>query len=61
MMSKYIFHAFNEKINNHMFIHRYITIVYLSFIHGIPSEAEHLFHLPAQWPGYCGNANAGKL
>ncbi|CAF1285377.1 unnamed protein product [Adineta steineri] len=22
-------------------------------------KAEHLFNLPAQWPGYCGNANAG--
>ncbi|CAF1189531.1 unnamed protein product [Adineta steineri] len=37
----------------------YLTTVYLSFIRGIPSEAEHLFNLPAQWPGYCGNANAG--
>ncbi|CAF1433488.1 unnamed protein product [Rotaria sordida] len=36
----------------------YITIVYLSFTNGIPSQAEHLFNLPTQWPGYCGNANA---
>ncbi|CAF3807080.1 unnamed protein product [Rotaria socialis] len=36
----------------------YITIVYLSFTNGIPSQAEHLFNLPAQWSGYCGNANA---
>ncbi|CAF3815150.1 unnamed protein product [Rotaria sp. Silwood1] len=36
----------------------YITTVYLSFTNGIPSQAEHLFNLPVQWPGYCGNANA---
>ncbi|CAF4323954.1 unnamed protein product, partial [Rotaria sp. Silwood2] len=39
----------------------YITTVYLSFTNGIPSEAEHLFDLPDQWPAYCGNANTGKL
>jgi hypothetical protein len=37
----------------------YITTVYLSFTNGIPSEAEHLFDLPDQWPAYCGNANTG--
>ncbi|CAF1399589.1 unnamed protein product [Rotaria sordida] len=38
---------------------KYISTVYLSFTHGIPSEAEYLFNLPNQWPSYCGNANAG--
>jgi hypothetical protein len=42
-------------------IYRYITTIYLSFIHGIPSEAEYLFDLPNQWSSYCGNANTGKL
>ncbi|CAF1440644.1 unnamed protein product [Adineta ricciae] len=37
----------------------YITTVYLSFVHGIPSQAEYLFDLPKQWPSYCGNANTG--
>ncbi|CAF4122628.1 unnamed protein product [Rotaria sp. Silwood2] len=37
----------------------YLTTVYLSFTNGIPSEAEHLFDLPDQWPAYCGNANVG--
>ncbi|CAF1252746.1 unnamed protein product [Rotaria sordida] len=36
----------------------YLTTVYLSFTNGIPSQAEHLFDLPKQWPSYCGNANA---
>ncbi|CAF2651806.1 unnamed protein product [Rotaria sp. Silwood2] len=39
----------------------YVNTVYLSFTHGIPSEAEHLFDLPDQWPSYCGNANTGKV
>ncbi|CAF3807237.1 unnamed protein product, partial [Rotaria sp. Silwood1] len=30
----------------------YLTTVYLSFTNGIPSEAEHLFDLPDQWPAY---------
>ncbi len=42
-------------------MHRYISTVYLSYTNGIPSESEHLFDLPKQWPGYCGNANASKL
>ncbi|CAF1643864.1 unnamed protein product, partial [Didymodactylos carnosus] len=37
----------------------YIITAYLSFTHGIPPEAEHLFDLPDQWSSYCGNANAG--
>ncbi|CAF4516314.1 unnamed protein product [Rotaria sp. Silwood2] len=37
----------------------YTSTVYLSFTNGIPSEAEHLFDLPEQWPSNCGNANAG--
>ncbi|CAF4892598.1 unnamed protein product [Rotaria sp. Silwood1] len=37
----------------------YVNTVYLSFTHGIPSEAEHLFDLPDQWPSSCGNANTG--
>ncbi|CAF4346151.1 unnamed protein product, partial [Rotaria sordida] len=39
----------------------YISIVCLLFTHGIPSEAEHLFDFPDQWPSYCGNANTGKV
>ncbi|CAF1245987.1 unnamed protein product [Rotaria sordida] len=39
----------------------YLTTVYLSFTNDIPSEAEHLFDLPDQWPAYCGNANTDKL
>jgi hypothetical protein len=50
---------FNERTNNHMSVHSYISTVYLSFTHGIPSEAEHLFNLPNQWPSFCGNANTG--
>ncbi|CAF0869750.1 unnamed protein product [Rotaria sordida] len=37
----------------------YISTVYLLFTHGIPSEAEHLFDFPDQWPSYCGNENTG--
>ncbi|CAF1354996.1 unnamed protein product, partial [Rotaria sordida] len=37
----------------------YLTTVYLSFTNDIPSEAEHLFDLPDQWPAYCGNENTG--
>ncbi|CAF1228125.1 unnamed protein product [Adineta steineri] len=37
----------------------YIITTYLSFTNGIPSEAEHLFDVPKQWPSYCGNANTG--
>ena len=43
-----------------LFVYRYVITVYLSFINGIPSEAEHLFDLPDHWPAYCGNANTGK-
>ncbi|CAF3982177.1 unnamed protein product [Adineta steineri] len=39
---------------------QYTSTFYLTFINGIPSEAEHLFDLPKQWPSYCGNANAGS-
>ncbi|CAF4222756.1 unnamed protein product, partial [Rotaria sordida] len=44
-----------------MLVHRYTSTVYLPFTHGIPSEAEHLFNLPNQWPSYCGNANTESL
>jgi hypothetical protein len=61
MMSKRVSDVFNETANNCMSIFRYITTVYLSFTNGIPSEAEHLFDSPDQWPSYCGNANTGKF
>jgi hypothetical protein len=61
VMSKCLLCVVNERRNNYMFTHRYISIVYLSFTSGIPSEAERLFNLPAQWPAYCGNANTDKL
>ncbi|CAF1198321.1 unnamed protein product [Rotaria sp. Silwood1] len=37
----------------------YTSVIYLSFINGIPSKFEPLFNLPAQWPSACGNANNG--
>ncbi|CAF5095090.1 unnamed protein product [Rotaria sp. Silwood1] len=37
----------------------YTSVIYISFINGIPSEVEPLFNLPAQWPSACGNANNG--
>ncbi|CAF4520780.1 unnamed protein product [Rotaria sp. Silwood2] len=39
----------------------YTSTFYLTFIHGISPEAEHLFDLPNQWPSYCGNANTDPM
>jgi hypothetical protein len=61
MMSKYKLHVFNERANHYISVHSYISTVYLSFTHGIPSESEHLFNVPNQWPSFCGNANADKF
>jgi len=57
--SKYQLRIFYE-YNNRISVNSYITTVYLSFTHGIPPAAEHLFNLPNQWPSYCGDANTGK-
>ncbi|CAF1364083.1 unnamed protein product [Rotaria sp. Silwood1] len=39
----------------------YRSVIYLSFINGIPSEVEALFNLPAQWSSVCGNVNNGSF